>query len=277
MSERSLSVYSAIEPFAGGVIGLGIGYTLAPRKYSLKGLISLDKDTFDKIYSEDLVENLSAADREHLQNIKRARADYESSKRTIVDEVKLKARVWQEKFNKVDVPEEMQKELKENKTNLQKAISDNDYINLNKRYRSIKERYVITPDNEGLKVELRKANSALSEARSRISGKIDAYKNSVRSINSEKLFRVKDDPIKYFGVREAYHDFIKSLAKRRTICSNKLFAITTNKQIRRSYEALSEILPKARTKSALVGAALMSSVSALMVAFLDRSVNRNRA
>ena len=50
MSESSLVINPAIEPFAGGVIGLGVGYSLAPRKYSLKRLLILRKDVFDKIY-----------------------------------------------------------------------------------------------------------------------------------------------------------------------------------------------------------------------------------
>ena len=267
MSERSLSVYSAIEPFAGGVIGLSVGYSMAPHKYSLKDLLTLDKDTFNKIYSADLIANFPEKRMTAFNVISQARRDYAESKKSLAAEIRDKSRTWREMFNKVDVPHDIQREYSANRMDLKAAIEETNYISLNKKYREVKNLLSLSPEDEGLKAELAKANSKLSEVKAIINGKIEAYRNSVRNLNSERLFRVKEFPAKYANVRVAYHEFLKTLAKRRTLSSNKLFELSNDQFIKRGYEDIKDMLPKARTKSALTGAAVFGSMTAVMTFF----------
>ena len=130
MNERSLSVSPVIEPFAGGVIGLGIGYTVAPRKYSLQRLLILKEDRFDKIYSKDLADNMSTKEKLALEDIKNARKNYRESRNLVVNQVRTTARSWQQKFAKVAVPEELTNAYKESRESLQKAVKETNYIEL---------------------------------------------------------------------------------------------------------------------------------------------------
>ena len=276
MSERSLSVSPMIEPVAGGVIGLGIGYTLAPRKYSLKRLLILKEDKFQQIYTKDLAENMSPRESKALMAIKKARADYRTSKSTVINQVKKAAGEWRQKFENVAVPAKMEKNYKESRTNLQQAIKETDYIQLNKNYRAAKNALKNNPENGGLKTALNEANSALAKAKAVISAKLDIYKTNVRNISEERLAQVKNNPARYAGVREAYHDFLAALAKRRTVASNKLFELSNSKQLKKSYEIVKEFLPRARTKSAATGALIIGSITTLCMGFLNRST-RNAA
>ncbi|MEE3348469.1 MAG: hypothetical protein VZR09_00365 [Candidatus Gastranaerophilaceae bacterium] len=271
MSERSLSVSPVIEPFAGGVIGLGIGYTLAPRKYSLKRLLILNDDKFEKIYSKDLAENMSDKESKALAAIKNARKDYRESKNTVINQVRQTADNWRKKFEKVSVPENMENNLKESKINLQQAMKETDYIELNKKYRAAKENLKKSPDSEKLKLALNEANSALANARAIISSKIEIYRTNVRNITNEKLFQVKNNSARYAGVREAYHDFLAALAKRRTVSSNKLFELTNSKQLKKNYEIVKDFLPRARTKSAATGALVVGAITTLCMGLFNRS------
>ena len=273
MSERSLSVSPMIEPFAGGVIGLGIGYTLAPRKYSLKRLLILQDDKFEKIYTKDLAENMSDKEKSALKAIRNARKNYRESKNTVISEVRKAAKNWQQKFKKVEIPENLTTAYKESRANLKQAIEETNYIELNKKYRAAKIAAKKSPNNETLRLALNEANANLANARAILSSKLDIYKTNVRNIADERLTQVKSNPAKYADVREAYHKFLGALAQRRTVASNKLFELANSKQLKRNYDIIKEFLPRARTKSAATGAIIISAVTTLFMGALNRSTS----
>lgn len=272
MSERSLSVSPVIEPFAGGVIGLGIGYSLAPRKYSLKSLLILKKDSFENIYSKDLRNNLSVREQIALKGLTDAREAYRGSKRSVQNQIKEAAVKWMDKFRKVEVSEDLKTFNQTSRENLKKAISETNYVSLNRAYRSAKSALKEAPDNEQLKTALKEANTNLSRAKAIIGSKIELYKNSVRQISNDRLAKVKNEPLKYYDVREAYKNFLDKLALRRTAASNKLFELVNNKNLLRDYETLKEYLPKARSKSAIIGAVITGTITSLLMMSLTSSI-----
>lgn len=274
MSERSLSVSPVIEPCAGGVIGLGIGYSLAPRKYSLKRLITLNKDTFEKIYSEDLRNTLNVREQIALQGLTDARENYRLSKLSVQDKIKEAAIKWVKKFKNVEVSENLKTFNQTSRESLQKAIEETDYISLTKAYRSAKAALKETPENEQLKESLREANINLSRARAIVGSKIELYKDSVKQITNERLAKVKNEPLNYYDVREAYHNFLDKLALRRTAASNKLFELVNNKNLIRNYETLKDYLPRARSKSAITGGMLVACVTSLLMLSLTSSIKK---
>ena len=266
MSESSLVINPAIEPFAGGVIGLGVGYSLAPRKYSLKRLLILRKDVFDKIYSENLISNMTDKEKAAIKNIKKARQDYRASKNQVFEQVRETAAKWKKEFIKVTVPEEMLERYKENRKNLQDAIKSTDYISINKEFRNAKQALKKSQDDENLKAALKTANENLARVKAQLSSKIEIYKNSVKNISNERLYNIKSNPTKWVEVKEAYHEFLAALAKRRTISSNKLFELSNNKTLKKSYDAIKDFLPRARTRSALTWGVVLGSLTALLAA-----------
>jgi len=277
MSERSLSVNPVIEPCAGGVIGLGVGYSLAPKKYSLQKLLTLEEDKFNKIYSKDLESNLKQGEKEALQTIRSARNNYKAAKKISTPEVKVAARDWMILFRNIPVSNKLKKVYLTSKKNLQQAIKENNYIELNQIYRKAKAALKQSPDDKTLQTALTEANSNLARAKAIISSKIELFKNSVTNITNEQLYKVKNEPVKYANVRDAYHNFLKVLAKRRTLASNKLFSLIHNKEIANSYEILSEYLPKARTKSALGGAAIFGVLTSILMTNMTKSPKKKYA
>lgn len=275
MSERSLSVSPVIEPCAGGVIGLGIGYSLAPRKYSLKRLLLLNQDTFEKIYSNDLKNNLSVREHMALQGLTEARQSYRTSRNGLNNKINEAAVEWMNKFKKVDVSEDLKTFYNSSRENLQKAIQETDYVSLNKSYRSAKAALKESPDNEQLKAALKEANINLSRARGIIGSKIELYRDSVKQISNERLAKIKNDPINYSDVREAYKKFLSKLAMRRTVAANKLFELINDKNLLRDYNTLKDYLPKARSKSALIGAAVVGSITSLLMMSFTSSVKKS--
>lgn len=274
MSESSLVINPAIEPFAGGVIGLGVGYSLAPRKYSLKRLLILRKDVFDKIYSENLISNMTDKEKAAIKNIKKARQDYRASKNQVFEQVRETAAKWKKEFIKVTVPEEMLERYKENRKNLQDAIKSTDYISINKEFRNAKQALKKSQDDENLKAALKTANENLARVKAQLSSKIEIYKNSVKNISNERLYNIKSNPTKWVEVKEAYHEFLAALAKRRTISSNKLFELSNNKTLKKSYDAIKDFLPRARTRSALTWGVVLGSLTALLAAYVNPSARR---
>ncbi len=277
MSERSLSVNPVIEPFAGSVIGLGIGYSMAPRKYSLQRLLILKNDRFEKIYSQDLIKNMSERELQALEVISNARSEYRTVKKNISNDIKISAKKWRNIFKQVDIPQQLADAYATNRRNLQKAIKENDYIGLYQKYRKAKAALKNYPDDENLIKELTNATTKLAKAKSIIASKINLYKNSVTNISNTRLQKVKNEPVKYADVKEAYHNFLKALSKKHTMVANKLFNLTKDKKITESYELLSSYLPKARTRAALWGAAITGVSTTAIMLGLTNNKKRNYA
>ena len=274
MSERSLSVSPAIEPIAGGVIGLGIGYSLAPKKYSLRQLLSMPEDKFEKVYYKNLVENMPDKSKQALSEIKMARIQYTQSKNSVAEHVSGAAKEWRDKFERVEVADKFIHNRDEAKANLQKAIKETDYIELNQKYRAAKAALKNDPDNVALKQALLEANTNLATVKARLAAKMDIYRSSVRNLEAERLIQVKNNPAKNADVRNAYKEFLGALAQRRTICANKLFELTNNNNLKKCYESVKDYLPKARTKAAVTGAVILGSMTAAMTFFINSATKK---
>ena len=275
MNKRSLSVSPVIEPFAGGVIGMGIGYTLAPRKYSLKRLLLLREDKFEQIYSKELAENMSPREKLALSELKEARKLYRKVRTDVTTNVKNTALKWRKLFDKVDIPENLRTSHAESKKSLQQAIKETNYVELNKQYRAAKQALLNSPDNESLKIALNQANSNLANAKTIVGPKIEVYKSLTHDIQKERLLQIKNEPVKYLDVKEAYHNFLDALAKRRTAASNKLFELANSKSLIRCYEKLYDFLPKARTKSAATGAIILGTTTAFIMSRVNRAISKS--
>lgn len=266
MSENSLLISPAIEPFAGGVIGLGLGYTMAPRKYSLKRMLILQQKKLSQIYTDSVVKQMNPKERKALDAILKARDEYKSSKLSNGAEIKQTAQAWYSKFKKVDVPENITENVNKTRLALQEAVKQENFVKLNKQYREAKAALKKAPEDETLKKALAVANEALAAAKVRLSAKIEHYSNAVKNLYNERLYNIKSNPTKWVDVKEAYNNLLIALAKRRTFASNKLFELTNDKSLIKSYNTIKDFLPKARTKSALTGGLILGGITTLLAA-----------
>ncbi len=271
MSEKSLSVNPVIEPFAGAVAGLGLGYAMAPRKYSLKRMLIMKPERLTQIYTKDVIANMKPNQQKALENILSAKKEYAVSRRQNFDEIKKTAKIWHDEFKKVDVPQNLTENYENARRTLQEAIEQEDYIKLNKKFREAKKALEKSPEDTKLKQALATANEQLAKAKTKLAAKIEVYSNTVKNIYNERLYNIKSKPAKWTKVKEAYNDFLVAIAKRRTLASNKLFELSNNKNLIKSYNAIKSFLPKARTKSALTGAVLLGGFTTLLAAYLNPS------
>ncbi len=266
MSENSLLISPAIEPFAGGVIGLGLGYTMAPRKYSLNRMLILQQKKLSKIYTDSVVKQMNPKERKALDAIMKARDEYKSAKLSNGAEIKQAAQTWYSKFKKVEVPENIMENFNKTRKSLQEAVKQENYVTLNKQYREAKAALKKAPEDEALKKALTVANEALAAAKVRLAAKVEHYSNAVKNLYNERLYNIKSHPTKWIDVKEAYNKLLIALAKRRTFASNKLFELTNDKSLIKSYNTIKDFLPKARTKSALTGGLILGGITTLLAA-----------
>lgn len=274
MSESSLSVSPVIEPFAGGVLGLGLGYSMAPRKYSLKKLLTMNTDKMKEIYSQDIIKQMSPKEREALEAIWTAKDEFHSSKLQNREEVRQAAIKWQNKFQEIEIPQTLQDSYRENRTILTEALEKENYVMLNKQYRAAKRTAENAPENQMLQKALISAKESFSAVKVRIAGKLENYKNTVRNIHNERLYAIRSNPTKWIGAKEAYKEFLTATARQRTLISNKLFELSNNKDLLKSYNTIKEYLPKARTKAALTGGIIVGGITTLIVTRFSQNVGR---
>ena len=100
------------------------------------------------------------------------------------------------------------------------------------------------------------------------------YRNITKKINKIKHTAINENLSKYVNVLEAYNDLLATVAERHTISSNKLFELTSDKVIKKSYDAIKYMLPKSRIKSSVIGAVIFGSISALASFIISKSVKK---
>lgn len=98
MSKGVPSVTSAEIGFAGGFLGAGIGYVLAPKRYNLEQLLSQSEDVFEKAIPHKYVLKGTQEQKDALKSIKQARKVLAGSADTF--EAKLVEYIRTPKFEK---------------------------------------------------------------------------------------------------------------------------------------------------------------------------------
>lgn len=274
MSESSLSISPVVEPFAGGVLGLGLGYSMAPRKYPLKRLLIMKREKLNQIYTPDIIRQMSKKEKSALEAILSAKDEYRASRLQNRDDIKRTAVAWQNKFREIEIPATLREHLTVTKNSLTEAVQKENFITLNKQYRTAKKAAQNAPENTTLQKALMAANEALSAVKIRLAGKIENYKNTVRNIHNERLYAIRSNPNRWTEAKEAYKEFLAATARQRTILSNKLFELSNNKDLLKSYNIIKEYLPKARTKAALTGGILVGGITSLIVTRFSQNVAR---
>ncbi len=88
-----MNQYTSVSPVEvgvmSGVIGAGIGYTLAPRKYNLEQLLTQKSDVFEKSFPKNVIEKAGPSQKIAYNTIVEGRNILEEAARTNTIEAKI--------------------------------------------------------------------------------------------------------------------------------------------------------------------------------------------
>ena len=258
MSESSLSVEAAIEPVAGGVIGLGVGYSFAPDKFSLREYIAMPKAQFDKFYSQAMSGRLTETQKEALKTLERARSEYIKEKISHNASIRNASTLLRDEFVKIPVSKETELAYKNGKQNLQQAIADVNFKSISKKYAIAKSRFEKYSVSDVVKEAYYKANAELAKAKEFLAPKIELFKTASKKLKKERIDYITEHPEKTGTVRDALSNFNEVLKLNRARLAAKMYEQANDSNLKSAFSELKAFLPKSRMKSAIAGAGIFT-------------------
>ena len=274
MTESSLTVSSAIEPVAGGVIGLGFGYSLAPGKFSLKDVLSMSPKDYKKFYEGVTSGALTEAQKVSLKNIDRARAEYLKVKQSDNKEIAGAYKLMRDEFVKLPVSDKNRSAYQGVKDELNAALKEIDYKNVFHRYSQSKSMFEKFPTNEKVKESYYIANAKFAQAKEFLAPKIERFKNTLRSMKKERKAYISKYPEKTGNVRDAYRAFKSMAAKKRANMATMMYELTNDKNLSEQFKEIKNLIPKSRIKSAIVGAGLFTLLAGMWSSKVSKITNK---
>ena len=274
MSEKSLSVGVTVEPLIGSLIGCAIGYSCAPRKYSLKNLITLDKDTFERIYTNDVVKGFTADEKAAYTGIKEARDAYDAVKISTRDGVRERTNIWKRLYSSVEVPESVKTEYQQKKAILDDLMRENNYTEAITEYRRLQGEVRKSPTDKLLREQFNAADLKLSGITVKLYEAINSYRSAVNNFAFAKKKQLKENPAKYSDIFEAAKNVQSACAERQTIMTNKLFEICSKQTVKNNYEILKTTVPKFRAKSSAIWALVCGGLTAIAAKIMYKVIGK---
>ncbi len=269
MRESSLTINPAVSKIAtGGAIGMCVGYIAAPERYSLKKLLTLDKDTFSTIFPK---KKMNTAELNALEQIKNAAKEFVTSGRPEQEKVRAAAKEWYKKFKAVPIDETLAQNLINKKQFLRQVAEDNNLILIKKYYTLARELLLEDLDNKFMHEYFNKMKKQLKIATENLKTPIEEYKKVVREAYTQRVKNLKLLPNRGVDVKQSFEKLKKAYAAKRTVSANKLYEIVNRSDIKKAYKNISKFLPKARTRAALNGALLLSTLTAMGIIFFNPS------
>ena len=120
-----------------------------------------------------------------------------------------------------------------------------------------------------MKKQLRIATDNLKEP-------IEEYKKVVREAYRQRVKNLKLLPNRGVDVKQSFENLKKAYAAKRTVSANKLFEIINRLELKKAYKTIAKFLPKARTRTALNGALLLSTLTAMGIIFFNPSPQHSK-
>lgn len=269
MKDSSLSINPAVSTIAtGAAIGMCTGFVSAPDKYPLKKLLTMDSDTFTSLFPQKKMNILQL---DAMQKIQKATEEYLASGKTEKDAVKNAARNWRAKFKAIPIDETLAQNIINKKNYLQKVAEDNNFVLIRKYYTQTRELLLQDLDNQFMREYFHKIEEQYKIAKNNLKNPIKEYRALINQAYDERVRRLKEMPNRGIEIKTAFEDLKKVLAKKRTISANKLYEITNRPELKKAYKTISGFLPKARTRAAINGALLLSTLTAFGIIFFNPS------
>lgn len=270
MSNGTTTVSPALFGASSAVVGLGAGYIFAPRKYSLKRLLTKDSDTFERTFSKEVMKDASSSEKASLNHLKTASDEYRTSGREILnEEIKPNVIQWKAMRDNVAVGAEFSSDLNAKKLDLQNAMKKNAFIDLRNSLKNLQEKASANPNDTVINQELKEASRKFSEAQKAMEIPINEYKKSLTSFKNARENAIKDIPDKGKSIAEQFSKVEAALKKRTNHMYKKLAEIASKDGIKNDYKAVKKFIPKARTYSAIMGGIILGIIGVLAGVFIS--------
>lgn len=270
MSERSLSVSSAIEPVAGGVIGLGVGYSFAPDKYNLQEFIAMPQKKYETFYNRISSQRLTETQKNTLKSLQNARSEFAKARRFGNEDINRANKILKDEFVKIPVSPKNETAYVISRQNLVEAIKSSKHKEVAEKYVIAKQRFEKFPMSEAVKENYYKANAMLAEVKEFLSPKIEAFKTATKKLKRERIAYIKNNPDKTGAIRDAYEALNQAGSAKRANIATRMFELANEKQLIKDFSELKSLLPKSRTKSAIAGAGIFT----LLTTFWSSKVSK---
>ena len=235
-------------------LGLGAGYILAPRKFTLERLLMQNDDAFNRIFSQKVMQNATKAEIKAVDSLKNAAKEYRLSGKSITDEkIKPEANLWNQMVKKVNVDDRFVKQVAETKTVYQQALKDARYAKLKNSLDSAAKNVAANPKDTNLYLVMKASAREFADAQLAVEKPLKDYKNARNSFRAARDEAILNLPDKGKAISEQWAKVMRAISERANVMYEKLATLSAKDSLKNDYSAVKKYIPKSRTYSSLMG------------------------
>ena len=272
--ENAVNISPSISGAASALVGLGAGYAVAPRKYSLERLLMQNEDSFERTFSKGTMSTASVAEKEALENLKTASKMYFSSGQKILkDEITPNAKKWNEMISEIPVNKSLVDDVKIKRNLYLKSLEDNKYYELKNNLKIAQEKALANPKDVNLNLELKDAARKFADVQLAVEPSAKQYRMAREAFRNARDEAMLTLPDKGKAISAQWDKVRRAMSDRANLMYEKLSALSKSSDLGKDYNLVRKYIPKARTASALTGG-ILSGIAGILVGVY--SVNKLR-
>lgn len=254
MSTNTVSVSPCGVGAISSGLGLGAGYILAPRKYSLERLLMQNDKTYDRIFSQTAMKNATSEEKKSVENLRQASKTYRDSGIAITKEkIAPEAKTWHDLVKQVNVDDSFVSEVTAKKAQYQQALKDVHYKELKNNLERAHKKVAENPKDTNAYLELKSAAREFAEAELAVKEPLNQYKNARTAFRSAREDAILNLPDKGRTISEQWEKVTRAISDRANLMYKKLATLTSNEGLKNDYSIVKKYIPKSRTYSSLMG------------------------
>lgn len=272
--ENAVNISPSISGAASALVGLGAGYAVAPRKYSLERLLMQNEDSFERTFSKGTMSTASVAEKEALENLKTASKMYFSSGQKILkDEITPNAKKWNEMISEIPVNKSLVDDVKIKRNLYLKSLEDNKYYELKNNLKVAQEKALANPKDVNLNLELKDAARKFADVQLAVEPSAKQYRMAREAFRNARDEAMLTLPDKGKAISAQWDKVRRAMSDRANLMYEKLSTLSKSSDLGKDYNLVRKYIPKARTASALTGG-ILSGIAGILVGVY--SVNKLR-
>lgn len=254
MSANTVSVSPCGVGAISSGLGLGAGYILAPRKFTLERLLMQNDKTYDRIFSQDVMKNATFEEKKSVESLRQAAKTYRESGNAITkDKIAPEAKSWHDLVKQVSVDDSFVSEVKAKKTLYQQALKDVHYKELKDSLELAHKKAVENPKDTNAYLELKSAAREFADAELAVKEPLNQYKNARAAFRSARDEAILKLPDKGRSISEQWEKVIRAVSDRANIMYKKLATLSGDEGLKNDYSIVKKYIPKSRTYSSIMG------------------------
>lgn len=253
-------------------LGLGAGYILAPRKFTLERLIMQDDKTFDKIFSPSAMRTATKEESKAVESLRGAAKSYmDSGKQITKEEIRPAASLWRKMVNDVNVEDKFVSEVAQTKALYQQSLKDANYMELKNKLILAHNKAVANPKDTNLYLEMKAAARDFADAQLAVDKPLKAYKKARSSFRAAREEAILNLPDKGKAISEQWNKVMRAVSTRANVMYEKLATLRVQEDLKKDYSMVKKYIPKSRTYSSIMGGILAGIAGVLVGVY---SVNK---